>query len=382
MNERGSQTHGETDPEMLADIEEAKSFMRSQGLMYPEERLALVSEILNPEEKERLERLSIRLNMLDTALLRTPEMQMLQGRVQLAGRGNPDTYGDSVQLRPFHNRLEHSQVLSILGRVAAIKAGLEDDEVLALAASALLHDVGHCAYGHVGDEFYKKKGGLPHEERSVNIVKEKMTDALDEVGVDSSKVIEAIREKGVVGSLQSTLDTLAYLILDSAMLQDSRYEDHGHSLLQSIKGIDRITNHVIVSDIAPWQELLEARARYMQEIIYHPDNKRVDEAITQLLRIAIEKGYLAEDELLTASDQGLQMRFQSLVQPDTNAALMGGRHDTEPQLSEYKDLYQCAQGILPEGWSRKVFDTEGKANEYVASLPESAIERSIIVRPL
>src|SRR6185436_17197893 len=111
------------------------------------------------------------------------------------------------------------------------------------------------------------------------------------------------------GALQSALDTLSYLILDTQAIGDPQYPDQGALFVRDIRALG--TDAFAESNVSLWQELLETRASMLQEIYMHPKNKMAEEARRQLLRIAMARGYITPEELMSKGDHELQMRLQS-----------------------------------------------------------------------
>jgi len=360
------------DPDFEKEIEEerleAEEFLRGHGVLPFGERLATLVEVLNPKERQRLEELSEEFCVLDDALKQQPEVERMKFMEHLAGKANPKDLefeaGEAQTIvRPFHTRYEHSELFALLARVAGIKAHLSDEEIKTLIAGAWLHDTGHAAFSHIGEQFLEKAGYPSHEQRSVGLILGRLASALEEQGLSPEKVAEVVQEKDPLGQLQSTLDTLAYMIFDTAMIREPKYDDHGKELLTSIEGVDASTGHVRVSSLEPWQTLLEDRAQYMQDFVYHPTNKMLEEAKRQLIRIAIQEGHIRTEELVEGHDSELNMRLQSLVQRDPGAAVWGGRKESTPHLKKYADLYQCSTGVLPEGWESRSYPHESEAYE-------------------
>jgi hypothetical protein len=383
----------ELPPEILGEILESQEFMKKHGKVGVAERREILVEAgaLNEEELQRLAVFEKKHELFMETLKETPEVQRLQMLRQLAGTANvydKAGIGDGFKIfRPaFHTRLEHGELCAELAKMAGIKLGFPDEEILVSSAAATVHDIGHPALSHIGDYFLEKKGRGDHEKRGVAAIqnkKSRVNQVLTENGVSPEKVAEVVAEEGYLGTIQSSFDTLSYLVVDSEMIQRPIYPDNGARLIQSLAGIDKEKNKIIVNDTEPWQQLLEKRAEMMRDVYLNPVHRRQRAAMRHLMQIAIDKGHLTLDEIEKGTDKDIEMKLQSLVQYDPGAAIFGGRNETTPHLREYLELWGLANGELePETWQVRMFDDQGSMNKFLyENLGPKELEQTVIVTP-
>jgi len=79
-----------------------------------------------------------------------------------------------------HTRFEHSIGTAHLSEVIARKVGLGEDEVRKVKLYGLLHDIGHCAFSHEGEDVLKKHVGTHEETGRKRILKGEIADILSE----------------------------------------------------------------------------------------------------------------------------------------------------------------------------------------------------------
>lgn len=352
-----------------------------------EQRKAILRAALPPEESVRYTQLDEDLRPLEEKLRILPEVQRLQWRDQLGGKANPEILPDSpddlaVYTPAFHTRFDHCELAAELSKVVSAHLRLSPERAKVLLAAAWLHDTGHSAFSHIGEGVVREQeGGGGHEERTEKIIRGSAREALEKEKVIPENVVSLVQEKGGLGAVQSLLDTLSYLIVDTEAMGRDEFPDLGVSLIADIVGINARENLLIVRSSEPFQSLLEMRAAAMKDIYYHPKNRMKEEARRQLLRLAIRRGHIEPQELSEAPDMELTLRLQSLVQQDRNAALLGGRTSDTPLMSDCKDLWSLESGVVPHGWERTEHGTEEEKNSYLASKPAAVIEKSVVVPP-
>jgi len=371
---------------------EAAAFARERGIIPVGERMNEIVAELPEEEKVRYLQYSETLRPLQESLSAVPEILRLHELRQLGGKTAPAKAGE---LGPFalepviHSRFDHSELLASLVLLAASRIGVPVEKAKASVAAAWLHDSGHSAFSHIGDELLLSRGYPDHEERSIALLQNSLEirEVFAREGVDAEEVAELIREQGPYGTIQSMADTLSYLVFDSHAVGAPAYPDHGREVIEDIRGIDAARSELIVGHEKPWQEMLEVRAQMMKHVYYHPKNKAAEAALQQLLRRALEGGYIQPEEIERGTDMPLHFKLQSLIQRDENAAIMAGRinpdgsPDAEPHLAEYRDLFDFTMGFVPEGWDRQVFDSLSTAESFLSHKDASAIRKSLIVKP-
>jgi len=201
----------------------------------------------------------------------------------------------------IHTRSDHSLLDGEIALVAGIKLGLSTEEIKTLIAGGLLHDLGHSALSHTGEEFIVDRGGVDHEKRtSIKLEKdEELKKVLTKFGIDVGDVKQVIDEKGKLGALQKIFDSLSYLILDCkpiyqkqnilAGIDFSILKDSGIKLINDMVGINNVEDKFVLSIKTPdlWQKLLDIRAWMMQNIYVHPFTRMISDGKKQLMQLML-----------------------------------------------------------------------------------------------
>ncbi len=362
---------------------EAAAFARSHGTVSLEEIRGNLEQALDGRHRAILADIQEQLQPLDTVIRSLPAVQRLHQLSQLGKKLVPsfDPRSPPIAYYPtLHTRYGHCELGAELAVVAGVQLGLPQEYIKTSFAAFWLHDIGHPAFGHCGDELLQEYGYPDHESRGLELLfSSSIRSFLEQQGVKVGKVADVIQEKGSLGVLQKLLDPLSYVILDSIAQGRQRYPDFGASFLANIEGIFHDT--IVVLEISEVQRLLEYRAEMMRDLYYHPTNKMIDEARRQLLRLALQKGVLSLEQLRDGGDDQLQLYLQSLVQHDLGAALLAGRRTADNPLARYKDLYSLSLGILPEGWSSRGFDSLPTLDEFFFRHQSTLSGMDFVVQP-
>lgn len=363
------------------DMEEGEKVWRHFGydVDLVERRKELLSS-LSGEEKERLERSEQEIHELVGDLQKLPEVKRLHFLMQLGGTAE----------RAQQTRHSHSELNAEIAKFAGVKLQLPIEDIKISMASAWLHDIGHAALCHVSDPVLEKHGFGNHEERTVRAIADKtgaIYKILQKYGVDPSKVIETIREKGYLGSIQSFSDTLSYLIIDSMAVRKPIFEDQGAELISNLRGIDKERGLLIVESPELWRQVLEKRAEMMRDVYLHPLNRRNRAATRVLIEMAAKYKCIPLEQIVKGTDMNIELNIQSLVQFDPGAALMAGKTRNDPILEDYNNIWGLRYGpVDSDEWEAKMFATKGEMSEYISNvvlqeLIVEALEQTIIVSP-
>jgi HD superfamily phosphohydrolase len=169
--------------------------------------------------------------------------------------------------------------------------------------------------------------------------------------------------------------------VDSEMFEKKLYPDSGAKLIGVLGSISP-DGQIVLQDVEPWQQLIETRAKMMKEYYYHPVSARSSGALEQLLRLAIKGGYLTVDELKNSGDDRIRLRIQSLVREDRGAALLSGRQELAPYLSDYVDLFDVSLGFYDQRkWQQLKFSSKSELDNFLMTLEKEVSEKAIKVSP-
>ncbi len=363
---------------------EAAEYLASQGIIPIEERMLPFIQSLSGESKERYSLIEEHIAPLEEGLKQSETVFRLRRLYQLNGKTVFGHEGDHMMYLkpPFHSRFDHSELIAAYIKFVGARIGLAAQELKPAVAAAWMHDTGHSAFSHLGDELLIERGRVEHEERSLlHLGDTDIVATFEKQNMSKEEVAGYLREEGALGALESVCDTLSYLTFDTKVFGKDGMGDEGLALLSDIKGIDREKNMLVVEKPELWQAFIETRARMYKNLYYHPVNKRADEAMRQLLRIALNRNLITLDDIENGTDMELRLTLQSLVQRDAGAQRFSISDETEPVLEEYKDLYTLSLGFDAEGWGRQTFDTEEQAIKALHALPVKAIEQSFMSKP-
>jgi HD superfamily phosphohydrolase len=325
---------------------------------------------------------------LEQQLQETPEVNRLHGLFQLGGKVVPDLRSHEYVNSPaFHTRFNHSELLAAIIKATGAHINVPAHQLKPSVAAAWLHDTGHPAFSHLSDRLLVAHGMPEHEERSIEYLQTRpeIKKTLKIFETNPEEVADLIKERGALGTLQSVSDTLSYLIMDSGMAKRNIFFDGGLQYVKDIQGINPDKGLLIIKTPELWQSLLEFRAMMMKDIYLHPLNKIAEEALRQLMRLALEENLITLDEIAEQTDMYIRLRLQSHIQHDPGAAKMSGRSDKAPQLEDYKGLYDLTMGFDQESWDHRLYDTRAEAEDFLYSkyrfTPE-VIKQSLIVNPI
>lgn len=366
--------------------QEAESYLQSKGIISCAARMEPFVASLNDEEKSRYIFIHEQMKSLEQGLQKVSAVSRLRSISQLNGKTIPgqERMDDVYRVPPFHSRFEHSELIAAYIQFVGARLAITPHELKPVVAAAWMHDTGHSAFSHLGDDLLVERGRPAHEDRSVAHLEDSdIQELFMHEKVERGDVEGYIREtRGALGALQSICDTLSYLTFDTAMAgRHESLKDEGRGLLMDIEGIDTDKNTLIVKTPHLWQEFIELRATMYHDVYFHPVNKRADEAMRQLLRIALNRRLITLDDIEHGTDIDLRMTLQSLVQHDPGAQKFSGRASEGQPLEEYRDLFSMSCGFNASGWQRQEFDTKEQALRALGMLSPQVIASSFMTQP-
>lgn len=259
-----------------------------------------------------------------------------------------------------HTRFEHSLGTAHLSGVIARRLGLGEEEAAKVKLYGLLHDVGHCAFSHEGEDVLKRYVGTHEESGRKRTLKGEIADILSENYKPREIADIGESPRGAIITSDLGADRMDYLE------RDARNTGVAYGLIDS----DRIVHTLIMKDgqlcieeggLEAAEYLLVARFMMFSAVYMH----RTVRIATAMLYRAME-GSL-EDRTVTPE------RFVELDDESAMAAMVkspkGGKYATA-LLS--RRLYKDVCSFPKEGWD------EGKAKGLSASLSRET-GRDIIV---
>jgi putative nucleotidyltransferase with HDIG domain len=190
------------------------------------------------------------------SLIDTLAFQRLRGIKQLAR-------ADLVYPSLVHTRFEHSLGVMHVASEMGKRLKLEEPQIKALRAAALLHDIGHGPYSHVFENVLENG---QHEDVTCKIIteNEEMVDAIGRSGLEPEDVVEVFENTASISHeiLSSPLDAdkidyllrdayhagVAYGLFDYHRLiwtLDRHHDGHNDILCTAAKGRDALLSFVL-----------------------------------------------------------------------------------------------------------------------------------------
>jgi len=191
----------------------------------------------------------------------------------------------------------------VVGKMAD-SAGLESSDKQLASVAGLLHDLGHTAFSHLGDEI---DGVEDHVIRTTKIITEtEISDILSEEGIDSEEVNQIILGEHKLGPLVSgdlDGDRLDYLVRDAHYTGVSTGVDMGR-LIATMSMSD--SNIVIREGGLPAVEaLLTARSTMYPTVYFHPFARGAELMLARATNHAISSNKITKEDFVNFTDHKL-----------------------------------------------------------------------------
>ena len=239
----------------------------------------------------------IDLSSVEVKIVDTPAYQRLRWIKQLGPT-------NLVYPGANHTRHEHCMGTShIVGKMAD-SVGLESGDKQLASVAGLLHDIGHTAFSHLGDEI---DGVEDHVIRTTKIIaKTEISDILSEEGIDSKEVNQIIMGEHKLGPLVSgdlDGDRLDYLVRDAHYTGVSTGVDMGR-LIATMSMSD--SNLVIKEGGLPAVEaLLTARSTMYPTVYFHPFVRGAELMLARATNHAISSNHFTKEDFINFTDHKL-----------------------------------------------------------------------------
>lgn len=260
------------------------------------QRLAWSCTSMSPRLIDAARGYLVRRQPLIDLVVETAEVQALRVRRQFGSQYQRMEAGT----KPYpQTRFTHVQQVAAHACIAGLLVDLDDVETTTLVVAALLHDLAHPLFSHVGDEWLCEQGVPDHEARACAMILREgpLRQRILACGVEPEAVCEVIQERGRLGHLLSLADTLAYVQLDRRVLnrawpRDLRLAQDVFAALRSVsvEGIEMRTTQ-------PIQRIIDLRHELM-ETVYVSVSCRVSKAVVHTLLTRLwEAGQLSVQDM-------------------------------------------------------------------------------------
>ena len=291
----------------------------------------------------------IDLTSVEVKLVDTPAYQRLRWIKQL---------GPTNLVYPGANHTRHEHCMGtchVVGKMAD-SAGLTSDEKQLARVAGLLHDLGHTAFSHLGDEI---EGLEDHAIRTTKIISETyISDILSDEGIDSNEINQIILGDHKLGPLVSgdlDGDRLDYLVRDAHYTGVSAGVDMGR-LIATMAISD--SNLVIKENGLPAVEaLLTTRSTMYPTVYFHPFVRGAELMLARATNHAIESNKIDIDEFTMFTDHKLLSELEKA----------GGLSQEIVRNFEKRNIVKRAVSITKEQAESSGLD-KSKRSEYEGSI--------------
>lgn len=235
-------------------------------------------------------------------LVNSPPVQRLRRIHQL---------GMSSHVYPMatHTRFAHSLGVMYLAGELAEAVGLDEHTVRTYRIAGLLHDIGHAPFSHSIENVMQNELGIDHEDRSCQIVEERLAPLLPD-GVEVQEVQSIIRGESEYNIVHGDVDVdrIDYLLRDAY----STGVKHGEfDALTLIRFAELHKGNIVFSakSIPALESLFAARSQ-MSRSVYEHHTSKITEAMLQVaVKDYIEQTGVSMETIVNDDDHQLHSRL-------------------------------------------------------------------------
>jgi HD superfamily phosphohydrolase len=236
----------------------------------------------------------IDLNSLQAKLVDTPAYQRLRWIKQL---------GPINLVYPGANHTRHEHCMGtchVIGKMAD-SIGLDSNDKQLVSVAGLLHDLGHTAFSHLGDEI---EGVEDHVIRTTNIIlNTDLSNIISDGGLDPHEVNQIILGNHRLGSLVSgdlDGDRLDYLVRDAHYTGVSTGVDMGRLIAtMSMSGSNLVIKEKGLTAV---EALLTARSTMYSTVYFHPFARGAQLMLARAANHAISSDRFSIDDFVNFTD--------------------------------------------------------------------------------
>jgi hypothetical protein len=297
----------------------------------------------------------------------------------------------AVVTAPYgHDRWTHSTAVAATMAALCLRLDIARERMAVAVLGALLHDVGHSAFSHDGDELLVAKGWPNHEVRGQDLVRADadIVESLAMAGATPDGVVAVMAERGPLGALQKVADTLGYVMLDAAITGMGDLTDLARRLLAATKDVHE-DGTVGATDAAPYKELVHWRGVLSRDVYYHLRSMVAAAALQRFLNYLAETDALPLARIAHDTDAGIHRELSFRLNRPPNAV---GRRwmtyldipATPLELPTWAaSLWAIANGAFAEleHWEYRGFPTQHDLDAWLATLPVPALATVFVAVP-
>jgi len=207
-----------------------------------------------------------------------------------------------------HTRFEHSIGTAHLAEVIARQLGLSRDEVAMVKLYGLLHDIGHTAFSHEGEDIVKKYIGNHEQLGRKKILEGEIADIISE-NYNSKKIADF--GKSAHGSIVESdigADRMDYLKRD-ALNTGVAYGVIDIDRIVHTMGIDRNRLHISKGGLEAAENLLVARFMMFSTVYLHRTVRIATALLYRALEGAISDGTIPPEDFAELDDENAMAKI-------------------------------------------------------------------------
>lgn len=289
---------------------------------------------------------------------------------------NRDAPVQVLSVPSLHSRWNHSQFAGAIMFAFGLHLGLSFEQIATGTLGALLHDLGHPAFGHDLDDILVGLGRPDHEERGQAKLREdkEIHESLEFLDIDVEDVIQVIQERGALGRMQNIADTLSYVVLDSCVAAPVEEVPVAFvwEVLSSVEGIEGTQYRV--NDPEPITQLVNLRANMYRDLYWAYPSRIAAHVLRNLYQFLVEKNLISPEYLESATDNDVK----SLVGTKLSELARTG------QLPDWVDsTWALSLGFYDEldKWRILEFKTKAEAEQALARRSSAELASSVMIEP-
>jgi len=260
----------------------------------------------------------VKLTPVEQRLVATPLFNRLNYVKQL------ETVSGGFYPGATHSRLAHSLgTLHLAGRIVK-RLKLPPKQQQEIRIAALLHDVGHTAFGHALEPFIEKELGVDHEQVvDQRIRSEGVDELIRQSGHDYDRILSNIRGEGLGKIITDFADRIDYLQRDlhhSGAGNPKLAREMRANLNKVISGLAVKDGQLCVREEA--KEALEKYAKYRNvlsaTVYFHPASMMGRDLLRRAVEKSLEQKAISAEDFFT-EDEPLLRKMEKAGIPEAHA---------------------------------------------------------------
>lgn len=232
---------------------------------------------------------------LEHRIIDTPDFQRLRRIKQMS-------FTNLVYPGANHTRFEHSLGTAHLSAFIARKVGLDDDTIEKVKLYALLHDIGHTAFSHEGEDVLSKYLGSHEKISEQKMLKGEIADILN----------ENYKPKEIAGLAKKKEGSIVYSDLGADRMDYLQRDAHNTGVAYGIIDTDRLVHtlslegkELVIDEggLTAAESLLIARFMMFSAVYLHPTVRVATAMLYKAIQHSIEDGTVSAEHFTHLGDE-------------------------------------------------------------------------------